>query len=243
MPLYKKILGRFYALYALLIFLILLLPAAILFFLVKNFSPIAKKNIYIHQAFVSWMGIYMPLIFCPVKVFNAHLIRQACVVVLNHNSFMDIPVSSPGIPLPNKTLGKSSFLKIPIFGYIYGIGGIMVNRKSVRSKVDAFIKMKKALQDGFSVCLYPEGTRNTSNQTLLPFKDGAFKLAQAAQVPIVTGIILNTKKILPPNGPAFWAWPNKIELKFIACNTTTPSTTAEALMELCFRQMKTTLEA
>ncbi|MFM2386241.1 MAG: hypothetical protein RL660_998 [Bacteroidota bacterium] len=218
MPLHKTIFGRLYALYAIVVFLLLLVPAYFLFRLVKTFSEPQNLHSNIHKAFVAWMDIYMPLIFCPVSKKGLHYFEhgKAYVVVINHNSLMDIPVSSPGIPMPNKTLGKTSFSKVPLFGFIYKLGSVLVDRGNARSRATSLIQLKQYLQQGISVCLYPEGTRNTSNDVLLPFHDGAFRLAIDAKVAVIPAIINGAKETLPAKGPIFWAWPHRIQFEFLA---------------------------
>ena len=47
-----------------------------------------------------------------------------------------------------------------------------------------------------SMGIYPEGQTNKTEEPLLPFRNGAFKIAQKAKVPIVVCVIENTEKIL-----------------------------------------------
>jgi 1-acyl-sn-glycerol-3-phosphate acyltransferase len=238
----RSILGRLFAAYMLIIFVVTMLPTVLAIFIINNNVAEHKRITYIHKVFTIWMGAYMPLIFCPVRCSGTQVFasKQACVVVFNHQSLMDIPVSSPGIPLPNLTLGKHSFAKAPLFGYIYKSGSILVDRRSNRSRAESFIIMKQALAKGISIALYPEGTRNNNPRQLLPFQDGAFKLAIAAQCPIVPAIITNTNKVLPVNAQAFWAWPHSIQLHFMpAINTQgLVITDAVALKEQCYNTMQ-----
>jgi 1-acyl-sn-glycerol-3-phosphate acyltransferase len=212
-PWYKLILGRIYAIYCLVLFVILLVPAYLLFRLIDWFS--GNKPYHFHQAFVVWMDLYLPLIGCAVKRTGLHhFSNRPHIVVLNHSSLLDIPISTPSIPLPNLTLGKSSFASVPLFGFIYKCGSILLDRKDKHSRGQSIILMKEALLQGLQICLYPEGTRNKSKEALLPFKDGAFTLAIDASVPIIIGIIKNTKKVLPIH-PVFWAWPHRLEIEFL----------------------------
>src|SRR5690606_20813678 len=136
------------------------------------------------------------------------------VVVINHNSLVDIPVSSPWIPGPNKTLAKSEMARIPLFGMIYKAGSVLVNRKKEGSRRESFNKMNEMLGLGLHLCLYPEGTRNKSDQPMQPFFDGAFITAIRAQKPIMPGVIFNTGRILP-HDKKVWARPLPIYFHFL----------------------------
>jgi len=212
----KAILGRIYFLYGMLLFMITMLPVALVFFLVRNLASEKTANYVIQRGFQIWMGIYMPMIFCPVKHRGRENFRkgQNYVVTLNHNTLADVPVSSPGIPGPNRTLAKVEMSKIPIFGYIYQSGSILVTRQDAQSRKDSYPKMLEALDKGLHLCLFPEGTRNKTSEPLARFYDGAFKVAIQAQKPIIPGLIFGTKRILDPNRK-FWAWPHRVEFHFL----------------------------
>jgi 1-acyl-sn-glycerol-3-phosphate acyltransferase len=162
------------------------------------------------------MGIYLPLAFCPVFRKGKKNFKKGenYIVVINHNSFMDIPVSSPWIPGPNKTLAKIEMSKVPLFGVIYKAGSILVDRKKESSRRESFSRMQETLDMGIHLCLYPEGTRNKGGQPMQPFFDGAFITAIKSQRPVMPGVIFNTGKILPANKKA-WARPMPIHFHFL----------------------------
>ena len=178
--------------------------------------PEPKRARSLHPVFRLWMGVYMPLIFCPVIRKGKKNFKKGenYVVVLNHNSFMDIPVSSPWIPGPNKTLAKMEMSRIPLFGIIYKTGSILVNRKSDGSRRDSFTKMQETLDMGIHLCLYPEGTRNKTDQPMQSFFDGAFVTAVKSQKPLIPGLIFNTGKVLPAK-KAFWVRPLPVHIHFL----------------------------
>ena len=215
MKLISSILGRVYALYLLIVFVATMLIVWVPIFII-SLLPEPYRARLLHPVFRVWMGIYMPLIFCPVfRKGKEHFKKgENYVVVINHNSFMDIPVSSPWIPGPNKTLAKMEMASIPIFGIIYKTGSILVNRKNDSSRRNSFTKMQETLDMGIHLCLYPEGTRNKTSQPVQQFFDGAFTTAIKAQKPIIPGIIFNTNKVLPHN-KQFWARPYPIHLHFL----------------------------
>jgi 1-acyl-sn-glycerol-3-phosphate acyltransferase len=211
----KNILGRVYLVYGLLLFfvtvLVVYLPIKVI-----SFLPEPKRAKSLHFVFRLWMGFYMPMIFCPVKRTGKQNFKkgQQYVVVINHNSLADIPVSSPWIPGPNKTLAKIEMSKIPLFGMIYRTGSIIVDRKKGDSRRESFSKMQETLEQGIHLCLYPEGTRNKTTEPMQPFYDGAFITAIRAQKPVLPGIIFNTGKILPIN-KKLWARPSPIRIDFL----------------------------
>jgi 1-acyl-sn-glycerol-3-phosphate acyltransferase len=212
----KDILARVYFVYAALLFAITMLPIALLFLIARSFFNEHKSSIIIQKGFQVWMGIYMPLIFCPVKHVGRNQFKkgQNYVVTLNHNSLADVPVSSPGIPGPNRTLAKIEMSKIPIFGYIYSSGSILLDREDQKSRTESFKKMVAALEKGLHLCLFPEGTRNKTHEPLARFFDGAFRVAIMAQKPVMPGLIFGTKNFFHPT-KKYWIWPHRIEFHFL----------------------------
>ena len=179
--------------------------------------PEPKRARALHPVFRAWMGFFMPLVGCPIlRRGKEHFKKgEQYVVVTNHNSLVDIPVSSPWIPGPNKTLAKIEMSRIPIFGVIYKAGSILVNRKSENSRRQSFSDMQRTLEMGTHLCLYPEGTRNKTKEPIQRFYDGAFITAIKAQRDIIPGIIFNTGRILPHN-KKLWARPLPIRFHFLA---------------------------
>ena len=139
----------------------------------------------------------------------------AYIVVCNHNSYMDPPLSSPGIPGINKTIAKEEMAKIPLFGMVYKRGSVLVNRKSEESRRKSYLKMKEVLDMGFHMCIYPEGTRNRTTAPMTKFHDGAFKLAVDTGKQIMPALIFNTAKVLPAQ-KSFFFWPQKVEMHFLS---------------------------
>jgi 1-acyl-sn-glycerol-3-phosphate acyltransferase len=225
MKIIKNIFSHLFALYAILLFVITLIPVYVVLRILKTIVSKTRFEIIFHATMQIWMGVYLPLIFCPVKIKGKEKFapNQNYVVILNHNSLIDIPVSTPSIPSPNKTLGKSDFLKVPLFGFIYACGSVIINRSNNRSKQHGYEQMLEVLKNNMHVCLYPEGTRNKSITNLQSFKDGAFKLAIESQKPIMVGVIEGTKNIITSN-KFFHAWPSSIIITYVDIIPTTDYT-------------------
>ena len=230
MKLIKEIAGRIFAVWAILMFTLTLLVFLIPFLLFSY--PLAdpqKTFRFIAQSRV-WMGIFLPLIGCPLRVRGRQHFApgQNYVVVCNHNSLMDVPISSPAIPGGNKTIAKSEMAKIPLFGMIYRTGSILVDRRSEKSRKDSYSAMKKVLGMGLHMCIYPEGTRNKTDQPLKAFHDGAFRLALDTRKAVVPGIIFNTRRVLPASKP-FYLMPHPLEIHFLAPIPVEANDTVETL--------------
>ena len=127
---------------------------------------------------------------------------------------LDVPMSAPFIPGPNQTIAKKEFTKVPLFGFYYARGSVLVDRKSDGSRRRSFEDMKAALRKGFHMCIFPEGTRNRSNDPLKPFFDGAFKLAVDTKTSVIPAVILHTKKAMPTH-KVFYLMPHPLEIHFL----------------------------
>jgi len=110
--------------------------------------------------------------------------RRPFVVVSNHESFTDILLISH-LPWEMKWLSKAELFRIPIMGWMmWLVGDIPVKRGFGPSALEAMERCRRALDNHVSVMIFPEGTRSKTSE-LLPFKDGAFRLAIEAGVPIL----------------------------------------------------------
>ena len=211
----KNIAGYVFACYALLLFIATMLVVLPPVWVISKMKE-PRRARWMHPVFKTWMSVYMPLILCPVSRKGKHHFKNGenYVVVINHNSLMDIPVSSPWIPGPNKTLAKIEMSRVPLFGLIYKAGSILVDRKREGSRRDSILRMQETLEEGTNLCLYPEGTRNKTNEPLQPFYDGAFITAIKAQKAVIPGVIFNTGKVLPHNSKG-WARPKRVHIHFL----------------------------
>jgi 1-acyl-sn-glycerol-3-phosphate acyltransferase len=111
---------------------------------------------------------------------------RPCVIVANHQSFLDVVTFGSFFPRRTVSAGKREIGRIPVFGWFYRLSGnLVIDRAHARSAHDTLEAAAHAMAtENISVWFMPEGHRNTSG-TLLPFKSGAFRLAIAAGVPIL----------------------------------------------------------
>ncbi len=121
--------------------------------------------------------------------------RRPYVVVSNHESFTDILLISH-LPWEMKWLSKAELFRIPIMGWMmWLVGDIPVKRGFGPSALEAMARCRKRLESHVSVMIFPEGTRSKTAE-LLPFKDGAFRLAIESGVPILPLAVSGTSTAL-----------------------------------------------
>ena len=211
----KNFLARIFAAWALIIFIITMLPVALLMWIIGLINEPKRTGIFRVISKI-WMRFFFFATGCRLKVRGTKNFKpgETYIVICNHNSLMDVPLSTPFIPGANKTIAKAEMAKIPVFGLIYKRGSILVDRGDKNSRRDSFKKMKEVLNMGMHMCIYPEGTRNKTDMPLKEFHDGAFKLAVESGTPVLPALIFNTKKVLPP-GKTFFFWPSRMEFHFL----------------------------
>lgn len=212
---FGNIFGRIWALWGIIsfisTFLIIFLPS-----MLSYLFPQKKGQDYFIGVSKIWISIWLRIIGCPLKVYGLENFKpgETYVIVYNHNALLDAPLSAPFVPGGNKTIAKSSFAKVPIFGQFYKRGAVLVDRKSDASRRSSFEKMLTVLKQGMHMCIYPEGTRNRSSAAFKPFYEGAFKLAVEAKKDIIPCILLGTNRAMPIE-KTFYLFPTKLRMIFL----------------------------
>lgn len=192
-------------------FLIIIIPA-----LLTGFVKGAKGQYLFIKVSKIWMTVWLTLVGCTIKIKGKENFKKGKTYILtfNHNTFLDVPLSCPFIPGPNKTIAKKSMSKIPLFGLFYKRGSVLVDRKDDRSRRSSYEYMKKVLAQNIYMCIYPEGSRNRTKELLKPFYDGAFKLAVETKTEIIPSLLFNTGKAMPIN-KFFYLLPHRLEMHFL----------------------------
>ncbi len=150
-----------------------------------------------------WAGVWLRAVGARVTVQGLGRLTSAapCVVVCNHQSILDPIVHLRMLPLSLRVLAMRELFRIPLFGpAMRTIGMIEVDRASPDfGQIDR--AAARDLAAGHSLLAYPEG-RISPDGTIGAFKDGAFIIAVASQVPVVPVTIDGTRRIWPPGRSA-----------------------------------------
>jgi 1-acyl-sn-glycerol-3-phosphate acyltransferase len=146
-----------------------------------------------------WARLLFPMVFLPYKVECRSKLdkNKQYIFCPNHFSYLDIPVMGLN-PINAIFVGKNDMENIPVFGYMYRKLHITVDRSKLKSRMNTVLASLKALDDGKSLIIFPEGGIITKNPPrMTPFKDGAFRVAIEKQIPIVPVTIPSNWIILP----------------------------------------------
>ncbi len=194
----RRLLSKIYTLYALLWFAVFTLLA---FPLVLIFSLFGKRrggNLICAMARI-WADVwYFVLGIRHENIFeSSYDPSRNYVFLFNHISYMDIPCLFKAIrKQPFRVLGKEEIKKIPVFGFIYSRGAVMVDRGDTVRRAKSVRALKSLLKHHISIGIFPEGTFNETGKALKFFYDGAFRIAIETQTPIKPVLFLDNYNLL-----------------------------------------------
>ena len=139
---------------------------------------------------------------------------EARVVIVNHQSTLDIIWFSAICPNRLSTIGKRELMWVPFLNIAWWAFRMFYIDRSDRESAIRTMKFaaENTIKHKRSVSLAPEGTR-TKDGHLLPFKKGVFHLALDARLPIYPVVVCGAAEAMPKH--TFWAYPKPITLQFL----------------------------
>lgn len=128
---------------------------------------------------------------------------EAVLYVGNHRSVFDIILTYPRCKRLTGYVSKKEMEKVPLFStwmkYVYCL---FLDRSDPKEGLKTILKAIEYIQRGISICIFPEGSRNKGEElSLLPFKDGALKIATKTNCAIIPISINNTNAIFEKQFP------------------------------------------
>lgn len=119
------------------------------------------------------------------------------IILCNHSSHYDIPVSFAHLPGSIRMLAKKELYSIPLFGAALKAGEFpSINRGNRNQAVRDLENARRLMESGIVLWAAPEGTRSADGR-LLPFKKGCFHLACDTGAVIVPLAIRGIHQVLP----------------------------------------------
>ncbi|HEY5960605.1 MAG TPA: lysophospholipid acyltransferase family protein [Polyangiaceae bacterium] len=117
------------------------------------------------------------------------------IYVSNHVSMLDVFLAMWILPIGTTAVAKKQIKWVPLFGVLYAMSGsLMLDRKKRTASIAELQAQSKFLvKNGFSVAIWPEGTRSRDGR-LLPFQKGFAHMALWTRLPIVPVVVSGAHK-------------------------------------------------
>lgn len=150
-----------------------------------------------------------------------------CVFVGNHRSYYDIPLMLTQLDAPHALVSKKEVEKIPLVrGWMRLLHCVFLDREDARKAMASLNEAIENVKKGYSVVIFPEGTRNKGEEgSLLEFKGGAFRIATKTKAPIVPVAITGSRDIMENNG--MWMKPAHVTIRILPAIQTADLTKEE----------------
>jgi 1-acyl-sn-glycerol-3-phosphate acyltransferase len=127
---------------------------------------------------------------------------EAVLYVINHRSIFDIVLTYAKVPRPTGYIAKKEMNKfLTLSTWMMFLHCEFLDRGNLRQGMKVIKRSAKNIQDGISMAIFPEGTRNKTNEDMLPFHKGSFKIAEMAKCKIVPVVLNNTPDIFENHAP------------------------------------------
>jgi 1-acyl-sn-glycerol-3-phosphate acyltransferase len=222
------------------VFILLGTPAALIGIpwsaLRGNFSTMYRWGIAVIRLGVRAAGIR-------VKVIGRENIPRGgpCIFLSNHVSNMDPPILLPEIPAMTSVFLKRSLMKIPLLGTAMRMGKFVpVARGGSREEAERSVAAAvEALRSNLHVTIFPEGTRSPGGN-LLPFKMGAFFLAEETLAPMVPIVIRGTASMMRKG--SLKLYPGNAVVEFLPALRPENFDSKEAMAEAVRAEMRAALD-
>lgn len=185
------------------LFLVLSTPLMLAEWIIGKFNmPLRDKS---SLAIVNWaFRMVIRLSGTKVIVKGEENVPQntAVLYVGNHRSYFDIILTYVRVPRPTGYVAKLEMLRYPLLNvWMYFLHCLFLDRENIKKGLKTILKGVEKAKSGISICIFPEGTRNSTDQDFLPFHEGSFKIAEKADVPVLPITMVGTSAIFEDHLP------------------------------------------
>lgn len=177
---------------------ILLIPSRIKVSYLEKHQRIEEKDILVNRTVKNWADRLLKVSGCKVEVIGAENIPKDrnVLFVSNHQGNFDIPLLIRYLDKPKGFVAKKELGKAPMLSsWMKAMNCVFMDRDNPRESIRAIKAGTNLLKEGYSLVLFPEGTRSRDGN-LGEFKAGGLRLATKSKVDIVPITINGTKDIM-----------------------------------------------
>lgn len=185
------------------LFLIISLPIQFVEWIIGKLNPDLKTRSSL--AIVNW-AFRVIIFFAGTKVTvigEENIPKDRAVLYIpNHRSYFDIVLTYVRVPRPTGYIAKKEMERIPSLSqWMRNLHCLFLDRENIKEGLKTILTAIEKIKSGISICIFPEGTRNTESDELLPFHDGSFKIAEKSGCPIIPVTINNSAAVFEDHLP------------------------------------------
>ena len=191
------------ALLFVILYLILGIPVLCVEWVIGKFNPKAADLSQLRM--VQW-AFRVILFFCGTKltvIGEENVPKDEAVLYIgNHRSIFDIIITYARCPGLTGYVAKDTLQKVPLLSlWMRRLHCLFLNREDVKEALKTILTGVDNIKNGISMCIFPEGTRNKTDELMLPFKEGSFKMAEKTGCAIVPMAISGSAEIFEAQFP------------------------------------------
>lgn len=187
----------------LLLFLICGIPVLLLMLLIGLFSRKARDIVSLR--IVQWaFRVVEFLSGVKVTVIGAENVPkdQPVLYVGNHRSYFDIILTYSRCPGLTGYIAKKEMGKAPLLNcWMKLLYCQFLDRKDIKAGFKTIMHATELVKSGISMCIFPEGTRNKTEGTMLEFKEGSLRIASKSGCPVIPMALSHTAAIFEDQFP------------------------------------------
>lgn len=128
--------------------------------------------------------------------------NEPVLYIGNHKSYFDIIITYARCPRLTGYVAKNGMEKVPLLStWMKRLHCLFINRSDVKEALKTILCGIDNIKNGISMCIFPEGTRNQTEERMLPFKEGSFKMAEKTGCAIIPMALTNSAEILENHFP------------------------------------------
>lgn len=131
--------------------------------------------------------------------------NQGVLYVGNHRSYFDIILNYISVPGITGFIAKKEMNRYPLLRvWMRYIHCLFLDRDDIRQGMQVILSGIEKVKSGISIFVFPEGTRNKSDDEFLPFKAGSLKIAEKSGCPIIPVAINNSDAVFEKHLPKIY---------------------------------------
>lgn len=185
------------------LFLILFIPVLIAEWIIGKFNR-ERKDIHSLRIVQGVFKLILKITGVKVTVIGEENIPDEPVLFIgNHRSFFDILLTYSRCKRLTGYVAKKEMDRYPLLrDWMRNLYCLFLDRENPKEGLKTILTAIDYIKRGISICIFPEGTRNKGEElSMLPFKEGTFKIASKTGCAVIPISMNNTSEIFENHLP------------------------------------------